>query len=446
MKISGIIIGIILMFPFLSTAQTNQEKVVKTFGDNLSSWCSTEDDDYRFKIEELFRKDGVRVNNGLMHIFKERDETGLLSGKGSSMIDSYLNCLTRSIGQGLSYKHGSPVWIKDFSEPTAFNDKDAPPLYAVTMPMKVTGVVNYNGEDLFLIRGDKISYIDDYNSKNSIGKALELYTAKKYDEAFKIFRELAYADPTNYDAQYYTAIMEIKKQGCGYLGSKVRDQEASWWITRGLVANSYKSDWAKEQLEKLYYRFSIDDTKLPFNNMSADHFKYFLLCLRPITEGLMAFKSKNVYGFMDESGKIVIPCKYDFVYPFDGTGHSFVCKDNKWGFINKRGETVVPLKYDYGMHEFKNGRTYVVLNNELLLIDDKGTVIKNLKGNYNALGLEFFDDKVFAEDSETGRYRIFDMAGNMVADNENIYLSDRTTCSYHKEDNNGNTITQSYWK
>ena len=117
--------------------------------------------------------------------------------------------------------------LADDAAPDIKNKKDnEPPLKCVTADLMVKNKdINFNGSDMFMLRGNMITGIVDNNNDLSIGKAIRLYSQHKYEEAFRMFRTLAYQDIFNYEAQYYLAVMEIKKQGCSYLSPKVRDKE-----------------------------------------------------------------------------------------------------------------------------------------------------------------------------------------------------------------------------
>lgn len=65
---------------------------------------------------------------------------------------------------------------------------------------------------------------------------------------------------------------------------------------------------------------------------------------------------RNKYGFVDTTGKVVIPIKYDDVdggspkekYTNNWSGDDLmsVCINSKWGYINRNGKVVVPIIYD----------------------------------------------------------------------------------------------------
>jgi len=63
------------------------------------------------------------------------------------------------------------------------------------------------------------------------------------------------------------------------------------------------------------------------------------------SEGLAAFKLDGKYGFMDTTGKAVIPNKYEDAWWFT-EGVAAVKFEGRWGFIDKTGKTAVDFKFD----------------------------------------------------------------------------------------------------
>lgn len=71
------------------------------------------------------------------------------------------------------------------------------------------------------------------------------------------------------------------------------------------------------------------------------------------SDGLARFKENGKYGFIDETGKIVIKASFDSVEPFfEGFAQFHI--DDKAGFIDKTGKIVVQPIYDR-VHNFANG-------------------------------------------------------------------------------------------
>ena len=56
-------------------------------------------------------------------------------------------------------------------------------------------------------------------------------------------------------------------------------------------------------------------------------------------EGLAKVKLNDKYGFIDKTGKEVIPIKYDHAYGFS-IGLALVKLEGKWFYINPKGECV----------------------------------------------------------------------------------------------------------
>ena len=73
------------------------------------------------------------------------------------------------------------------------------------------------------------------------------------------------------------------------------------------------------------------------------------------------------WGFIDKSGTLVIPCKYDDSGSFS-EGLAEVKLNGKSGFIDKSGTLVIPCKYDDASF-FREGLAGVKLNHKWGFID-----------------------------------------------------------------------------
>ena len=131
----------------------------------------------------------------------------------------------------------------------------------------------------------------------------------------------------------------------------------------------------------LFTRFSMDEKQNIYYSLGA--YTSIFYKLKPINEGLMPFKivkgNKNRFGFIDEAGKIVVPAKYDFAYPFGRNGLALIAHDDKICAIDKTGKEVVPLgKYDDMGFGFKNGNNVACKGKTAYLINKEGNIIKEL--------------------------------------------------------------------
>ena len=96
---------------------------------------------------------------------------------------------------------------------------------------------------------------------------------------------------------------------------------------------------------------------------------------RLFSQGLLGVRINGKWGFIDDTGKIVIDFIYDEVTQFDSNRNSIVKKNGKWGLINSNGDIVLDFLYD-----------------SILDYDFKHKVIKSKKDNL--FGLIDFDNQI----------------------------------------------------
>ena len=92
------------------------------------------------------------------------------------------------------------------------------------------------------------------------------------------------------------------------------------------------------------------------------------------SEGLAGVEKNGKRGFVDKTGKVVIPLIYDDAGWFS-EGLAEVGKNGKYGFVDKTGKVVVPLIYDYAYH-FYNGEAEVSVDDEHFYIDKEGRFLR----------------------------------------------------------------------
>ena len=142
------------------------------------------------------------------------------------------------------------------------------------------------------------------------------------------------------------------------------------------VHQTKKYDWKGEYYEGLAkvklndkYGF-IDKTGKEVIPIKYDNAEFF-------SEGLALVKLNNKYGFIDKAGKEVIPIKYDDAYSFS-EGLAKVKLNNKYGFIDKTGKEVIPIKYDDAYSFSKiSSLALVKLEGKWFYINQKGECVKD---------------------------------------------------------------------
>ena len=132
------------------------------------------------------------------------------------------------------------------------------------------------------------------------------------------------------------------------------------------------------------------------------------------SEGLIAVKLDGKWGFIDMTGKEVIPCKYDAASArtFFSEGLAAVSLNGKWGFIDRTGREVVSFRYSTAQN-FSNGVAVVEESEGRILIDQTGRELTTRK---------YYQIKDFSEglaavkvgNNLYGKWGFIDMTGREV--------------------------------
>ena len=133
--------------------------------------------------------------------------------------------------------------------------------------------------------------------------------------------------------------------------------------------------------------------------------------LRPV-KGL-----NDKWGFVDESGKEIIPFTYDEVGEFsEGLARAMMIGKfgwHYWGFIDKTGKVIIPLKYN-GVGDFSEGLARAMISRGGFLdwgfIDKTGKEVIPLKYSY----VGDFSEGLARVKASNGRWGFINQAGNAV--------------------------------
>jgi len=109
--------------------------------------------------------------------------------------------------------------------------------------------------------------------------------------------------------------------------------------------------------------------------------------LVPFSEGLLPFKAKNLFGFVDTKGNIVVQPKFYAASSF-ADGLAAVCfsySDRRWGFIDTSGTLVIPFKYSE-FQDFHDGLARVHMGEESGFINKKGEFVIRSTENFQVEG------------------------------------------------------------
>lgn len=99
-----------------------------------------------------------------------------------------------------------------------------------------------------------------------------------------------------------------------------------------IIASKNKKFGLIDTLQNVIIDFQFDHLS-NFSETQSDNHRY------------AEVEIKEKHGFINEAGNIIIPCKYDYTYPFYND-FAIVKINEKVGVINLKGETIIPLIYD----------------------------------------------------------------------------------------------------
>ncbi len=159
----------------------------------------------------------------------------------------------------------------------------------------------------------------------------------------------------------------------------------------------------------------------------------------PVKQGLASIYAKNKkYGFIDTSGKMVIPAKYNKVSDFSD-GLAFASNDNGAGYIDRTGKMVIELPqlekdYYYTNWPFSEGMAPVrnSYGNQLShgYVDTSGKMV--IKTNFSAVS-GFKYGLAVVGDPKSPRRGVIDMNGKLVI-----------PCKYFDIDNDYGELLRAY--
>ncbi len=147
-------------------------------------------------------------------------------------------------------------------------------------------------------------------------------------------------------------------------------------------------------------------------------------------DGLAIVKKDGKYGAVDRTGQIIIPAQYDWLSPFQNDITTME-QNGKWGVLDRNGKIIIPCLYDSGLR-FTENMASALLNDKYGFIDKKGRMIIPATFEYAS---------VFAEGlalvRQNDKYGFIDTTGKLVIPAQFDDITDFTLygcSSYFPED------------
>ena len=180
------------------------------------------------------------------------------------------------------------------------------------------------------------------------------------------------------------------------------------------------------------------------------------------SEGYAAVCKNGKWGYIDKTGREVIPCKYERANPFhEGLASVQISYDSGYGFIDTTGREVIRHRPEIAMPgEFSEGLVVVInlVNDHFFVLDREGRkVFQGAYGDghyapytstlmgfyaYPAYIEKFIDGKLYIPKGRSG-YNVYDIKGKKikeVSDNEMKQITKRATAGQ------GQTFTHTLYR
>lgn len=156
--------------------------------------------------------------------------------------------------------------------------------------------------------------------------------------------------------------------------------------------------------ENGYPTFISKKGEIKFTVNEADECRLF-------AEDLAAFKSNSKWGFIDNSGKIIINAQFDRVGDFNEGMAVFANENNmkmQYGYINKKGEIAINAQFDEA-YPFEKSLALVKVNEKYGFIDESGKFVINAQFDYAE---PFSEDLALVKSGE--KFGYIDKSGKIV--------------------------------
>lgn len=390
-------------------AQQTPDKVVKDFGEALSSWCNTNEIIYREKIDELCSgSKKCRVEDKIHADYQKQHG---LTNYETFVLDSYMNMFQSLMSKSVNYQMSNVKVVGSDEMPDGT-------LTFITADIKVSGALSHTVTDLFLVRNNKITGIYSYSSKlgflhlngsliNTLKTGRYIWTngfqngyATVTNEAYNVglidikgnviiptmWRAISFLggdfarvdnfrDNSNNNKKSVT--YDLRKNGKRTPLYRVQDFNVEHRKFTPTFSEDYAVVYNEENKcgylhknDSTYTVRYIYDGALPFNDGYA-----FVKCAgagmiidklyNPILQGTKVYaisdglygglarvkdRKTQKYGFINKKGELVIPCLYDIAYRFsEGICVVGLIRDKieyTYGCINTKGDIIIPIRYD----------------------------------------------------------------------------------------------------
>lgn len=150
---------------------------------------------------------------------------------------------------------------------------------------------------------------------------------------------------------------------------------------QGLIQNDgkflYEPIYDKIEVNDHYIHLEIAKTHFIVEHEKSYRFDFMI---KGISEGLIPFKTNDLWGYMDINQNVIIEPLYQEASLFS-EGLAMVKKDCKVGYINHQNEIIIPFEYESGS-EFKNNLAILKYQGYYGIVDVQNNVVLPFEYDY----------------------------------------------------------------
>lgn len=267
-----------------------------------------------------------------------------------------------------------PLIQADFNENTNHYDVKFADCFRIMQGGKY-GIINFKGEivvepefdDIFAIRGEQDFLGIKQDSEGNRDQTYIHGDTFKTGNAYKTYNSVKY--------EYYWNTAEKKAVFVKNEGGDAKDDTFSPSLPEVIKGVTFEGNkYVYDGTYGLYFN-SVNVTGMIYSGAGC------------FSDGKAAFKSNGKWGYIDSSGRTVIPFEYDAVWgysafggedtPFESyDGFITLCKNKKFGVVDEDGKTVVPFIFD-GATPVVDGKAFVKTEGKwgIILVDGEAEKI-----------------------------------------------------------------------
>lgn len=390
---------IVLLYVLSVHAASTPEDVVRQFGNTLSEWCRSDKIESRIDIEKLCSgKKSCRVEDKVLADYLYRKGQ---SDHETFCLDSYLNMFEDLISDGITFN------MTNIKTEAQDNYPDGQVLTFITANIILSGALNYEVKNLFLVRDGKISGIYHHSTARSFshlnGSLIKALRENNYTNIYEFINGFAVvADvnrrygvidvkgnvvvPCKWDAMDYVGDSFAygfnwktdDKSLCVYdlrRGGKETpfNQVITWIVGREKIPTTFSDGYAVVQNKEGKYGF-LQESDLTYENVSFEYDDASRFC-----DGYAVVRKNGIAMVINKEFKPVLKEKsnYHFIIdrPYEGT-ITVKNNNNKFGRMDLQGKMIVPCSYD-NAEGFVSGLCRVEIGD----FTDRKIGFMNKKGN-----------------------------------------------------------------